>query len=429
MTQIAAPQPAPGPGGAPADPARPAARLGAAHRPFDQHGMHALFARARTEAPVFLSPEIGYWVVTRREDVLAVFRDPRRFSAAIALAPVRPLPASVSARLRDGGYRAEATRVSADDPVHGRIRRFAGRLLSAKAFAALEPDIRRLVRETVDRLPTRGRADMVADFAYELPARVVFLLIGAPDADVPKIKTWADDRLPFTFGELDETAQLRAADRLLDYWRYCVEMVEDRKRAPRDDYASHLLALRAGDDANMTENEVASLVFGLLLAGHETTSNMTANALQALLSHPGAWEALVADPALIPNAVEECLRWHGSVVCWRRRALEDVEVGGQAIPAGAHLLLALASANRDEGHFPDPETFDIRRPNARDHLSFGHGAHFCLGAPLARLELRIILEELAARRPRLRLAEPPEAAPFIRTLAFRGPTRLQVEIG
>jgi cytochrome P450 len=407
----------------------PASRFGSEYRPFDHAGMYALLAAAQAEEPVFFHPGIGYWVVTRREDVLPVFRDQKRFAASIALSPVHPPPESVLSLLQEGGYAAEATQVSSDPPKHGRIRRFAGQLLSMKEYVAIEPDIRRLVIEACEALPARGRVDMVADFAYELPARVIFLLLGIPDADVPKIKRWADDRLLFTFGELDEPAQIRAAERLLDYWHYCVAMVEDRKKNPRDDYASRLLEMRGGDDSKLTENEIASLVFGLLLAGHETTSNMTANAVLALLSHREQWEAIRADASLIPGAVEECLRFASSVVCWRRRALEAVEIGGVAIPEGANVLLALGAANRDPAHFEDPARFDIRRENARDHLSFGHGAHVCLGAPLARIELRIILEELTRRWPGMRLADPDETPEYIRTLAFRGPLKLMVELG
>jgi cytochrome P450 len=185
--------------------------------------------------------------------------------------------------------------------------------------------------------------------------------------------------------------------------------------------------MRDGDDARLTLNEIASLVFGLLLAGHETTTNMTANALHALLAHHDRWERLVREPALIPNAVEETLRFASSVVCWRRRALVDVEIGDVAIQQGSNILLSLGSANHDEAHFAAPDTLDITRGNAREHVSFGHGLHFCLGAPLARLELRVILEELTRRFPTMRLAED---APLdlIRTIAFRGPRALWVDL-
>ncbi|MFN3743896.1 MAG: cytochrome P450 [Hyphomicrobiaceae bacterium] len=420
MTQLSSTHDAPAP-------ACPADGPGAHYRPFDHAGMYAFFARVRPETPAFFCPGINYWVITRRADILPILRDAQRYSAAIAMSPVQPLPPAALAYLQREGYGVEATQVSCDPPKHTRIRAFAGQLLSQKRFMAIEPAVREIVIRFCRRLEGRGRVDMVADFAYELPAHVIFQILGIPDRDTPKIKAWADDRLLFTFGALDEAAQLRAAARMVDYWRYCVALVEDRKRTPRDDYASHLLAFRNGDDARLTENEIASLVFGLLLAGHETTTNMTSNALHALLSHRDQWERLVREPALIANAVEETLRFASSVVCWRRRALVDVDIGGIAIPQGSNILLALGSANHDEAHFDTPERLDITRANARDHVSFGHGLHFCLGAPLARLELRIILEELTRRFPDMHLVDD-QPLDMIRTIAFRGPHTLWVTL-
>ena len=168
------------------------------------------------------------------------------------------------------------------------------------------------------------------------------------------------------------------------------------------------------------------MVYGLLIAGHETTTSMSANAIVTLMRHRDAWERLCADPALIPNAVEELLRFDSSVITWRRKAVKAVEVAGVAIPEGAKLLLALCSGNRDDAHFPEPERLDLDRENAKTHLSFGFGIHYCLGAPLARLELKVILEELTRRLPSLRLV-PDQPWEFPPNTSFRGPARLEVE--
>ncbi len=411
---------------APIAAACPASGIGGDYRAFDHEGMYAFMQRARREEPVFFCPEIGYWVVTRRADILPIFRDPDRFSASIALTPVKPLPQRIIDFLGENGYRAEATQVSCDRPRHTRIRDYAMRVLNVREYTRLQPQVHDVIRRCCDALEGRDRVDMIADFAYDLPALVIFLILGIPDEDTPKIKKWADNRLLFTFGELDDAAQQHAAEQMLDYWKYCVAMVEDRKRSPRDDYASKLLAMRDGDDSRLTENEIASLVFGLLLAGHETTTNMTGNALRALLTHRKQWERICRDPSLIPNAVEECLRFESSVVCWRRRALVDVEVAGVSIPKGSNLLLALGSANHDEAHFTDPEVLDVTRTNAREHVSFGNGIHFCLGGALARIELCLILEELTRRWPDMRRVDEP--IEMVRTIAFRGPLRLNVEL-
>jgi cytochrome P450 len=188
-----------------------------------------------------------------------------------------------------------------------------------------------------------------------------------------------------------------------------------------------MLALRDGDEAILTDNELKSTVFGLLFAGHETTTNAAGNLLLELLSRPEHWQRLVAEPRLIPNAVEEGLRFASPVVTWRRRALENVEIAGTIIPKGSSILLSLASANRDEHRFKNGETFDIERRDAARHVAFGTGIHHCLGAPLARLELRIIVEELAAAFPGMRLVEDQEID-MLATVAFRGPTRLRVRL-
>jgi cytochrome P450 len=393
--------------------------LGAEYKPFEHHGMYELFARARTQEPVFFCAEINYWVVTRREDILPLLQETSRFSADIALAPATPLTPEAVAILK-AGMGAEPTQVNCDPPKHTRIRQVAGRFLNAKRYAALEPDIRRLAREALDALEGRPENDLVEDLVYEFPARVLFLLMGIPAQDAPKIKQWADYRLLMTFGDLSPQEQRRGAEDMVAYWRYCVELVADRQRRPRDDYASFLIAHRAEAEPPLSDNEIVSLVFGLLLAGHETTTNLSANALLALLSHRPSWQAICADASLIPGAIEEVLRTASSVVCWRRRAREATTVRGVTIPAGANLLLALGSANYDEAVFPEPERLDIRRANAREHLSFGKGTHFCIGAPLARLELKVLLEEITGKYPALTLVEG-QHVDYIRTIAFLGP--------
>ena len=254
---------------------------------------------------------------------------------------------------------------------------------------------------------------------------MIFLLMGIPDVDTANIKRWADNRLMLTWGRLGPGEQKAAADEMLDYWNYCKTLVDDRIENPADDYPSHLLALRDDDDTVLTLNEVACLVFGILLAGHETTTNASSNIICALLRDRDAWARLVDDPTLIPGAVEEGLRVAASVVNWRRVAREPVEIAGVNIPEGANILLALASANRDENLFEDPDHFDIERSNARRHLSFGHGAHMCIGAPLARLQLRIILEEITQRFPGMTLVDN-QTIDWIRTISFRGPEHLLV---
>jgi cytochrome P450 len=213
---------------------------------------------------------------------------------------------------------------------------------------------------------------------------------------------------------------------LLEYWKYTEAFIGSCLAEPPDNYVGDLIRVTRQNEGDLSIEEIINIVYGLLLAGHETTTSMSANAIVTLMNHRHAWDRLCADPALIPSSVEELLRFDSSVITWRRKAVKAVEVAGVPIPDGAKLLLALCSGNRDDAHFPDPERFDIDRENGRTHLSFGFGIHYCLGAPLARLELKVILEELTRRLPSLRLVagQPRDFPP---NTSFRGPARLLVE--
>ncbi len=405
----------------------PVAGLGNIYKPYQHDGMYELFRRARVEEPVFYSEELGFWVVTKREDVEPVFRDTKRFSAVVASAAVHPFPDDVLSYMRAAGYTLEPVHVNLDGQPHAHIRAIAARFLNIKRLSSYEDQIRRLARDHIEKIKGAGRVDIVETLTYELPAQVVFLLLGESNVNTAKIKSWADKRLMTIFGKLGHDELMEASRELVDFWNYAKGIVADRERNPKDDYPSMLLEIRGGDDAVLTRNQVESLVFALLLAGHETTTNALGNLILELLSNRDQWERLVSDPSLIGAAVEEGLRFASSVVTWRRRALEDVEIGGITIPAGSTVLLALGSANRDEAHFVEGETFDITRRNARDHLSFGKGIHMCLGAPLARLEMRVVIEELVKAFPDMRLVRD-QRIDWIPTITFRGPVSLEVEL-
>jgi cytochrome P450 len=290
----------------------------------------------------------------------------------------------------------------------------------------MEPFVRELTGRFLKERLSSGRADLVRDLAWELPALVIFRVLGIPDEDVPRVKAGAESRLLLMWGRPSEDEQVRLAQGMAAFWRYAETLVASRAERPRDDFTSDLLLARAGDLPALTHQEVTQIVYELLTAGHETTTGLISNALRQLLTHGHAWEKICADPSLIPNAVEEVLRFDSSVIVWRRQTTQAVEIGGVLVPAGANLLLLLGSGNRDPAVFEDPERFDIHRRNAKEHLSLGQGAHYCLGAPLARLETRVVLEELSARLPSLRLA-PGQTPRFRPNTTFRGPLALLVE--
>jgi len=384
---------------------------------------YEFFAEARAATPVFYSARLKYLVVTRYHDIRQIFENPRLFSASNALSALKPACPATEQILADGDFSPVPTLTNVDPPAHTRVRRLANVAFKPRRVAAMEPFIRDLVVKFGEERLARGSADLIRDFAWELPALVIFRILGVPDEDVPRIKAGAESRILFMFGHPSDEEQCRLARGMAAFWRYAEELVEARAREPREDFTSDLLLARDGELPALTHPEVATIVYGLLLAGHETTTNLLGNAFRRLLSDRSAWEDLCRDSSLIPNAIEEVLRLDSSVIAWRRRTRQAIEIGGVPVPAEADLLLLLGAANRDPAVFEDPERFDIRRPKARDHISFGHGAHFCLGAPLARLEARVIFEEFTARVPRLRLTAG-QTLRFSQNISFRGPLSL-----
>lgn len=389
--------------------------------------LEAIYAAARKDDPVSYLPDIDFWAVTRFADVKAILKDTSAYSCEIAMEPLVPFSDETLQCLKDGGFAGKSNLVAnADAESHDRVRRHAQKGFVPKRMAALEPRIRALVDSAIDEFIDKGSVDLVEAMLYELPAKVLFMLLGIPDDEVRNVKRWADNRLLLIFGKLTKEKQLEAAHELVDYWQYCIRHVENKAASPGEDLPSDMLEARNDDDSVLSMMDITLTVFGLLLAGHETTSNMSANAVLALLENEGAWRKLKDDPDLVPNAVEELLRHRPSVVAWRRKTLKPVEIAGVQVPENSRLLLFLASANRDAEVFDDPESLDLERKNARSHISFGFGAHFCLGAPLARLELQVILERLTQRLPEMRLKTPQEFR-FVETVQFRGPTTLHVE--
>ena len=387
---------------------------------------YPFFAYAREATPVFYNPDLNHWMVTRYPDIRFIFQTPKLFSAANAIDPIQPVCPHASQVLREGGFRPIPTLTNTDPPTHTRARRLANVAFTPRRVAAMESFVRELTVRFIDERLSSGRTDLVRDLAWELPALVIFRVLGVPNEDVARVKAGSESRLLFMFGHPTEEEQTRLAEGLAAFWRYVEELVAHRAQEPQDDFTSDLILARDGDVPALSLQEVATIVFGLLLAGHETTTNLLGNAFRRLLTERQAWEEICAEASLIPNAIEEVLRFDSSVIAWRRKTTQAVEIGGVSVPAEANLLLLLGSANRDPTVFPDPDRFDIHRQNAKEHLSFGHGPHFCLGAPLGRLEARVVLEEISARLPSLRVV-PGQTLHYLPNVSFRGPLSLLVE--
>jgi cytochrome P450 len=401
-------------------------------RDFDPFGPEFLadpypfFVRYREESPVFYSPRLDYWVLTRYQDVRRAFRDTDVYSAANALSPIQARSPRATAIMTDGRFRSTPTLTNTDPPVHTRARRIANAAFTPRLVQQMESFIRELAVRLIEERVSSGRVDIVRALSWELPALVIFKVLGVPDADVPRVKAWGGNRLMFMFGHTDDDTQASVAEGMVAFWQYTEGLVADRLRNKRDDFTSELVHALDPSGQPLQPAEAATVLFGLLLAGHETTTNLITNATRRFLEHPSAWQELCADPTLIPNAIEEVLRFDASVLIWRRKTKVATQIQGVDVPADANLLLLIGSANRDPEVFRDPEVLDIRRPNAKEHLAFGAGNHLCLGAPLARLEARIVFEELTRRRPALRLV-PGQQLTFHPNISFRGPQSLLVE--
>jgi cytochrome P450 len=393
-------------------------------QPFDVAEPFDFYQRARCEAAAFYSPELDYWVVPRYADVLAILRDPVTFSSENAQAPFRPRPAAVE-QILGIGLTVKSGLLGRNPPDHTRLRSFVSKAFTPRRVAVLEPEIRDIAVRMIEQMARLGRGDWVAGLAYDLPALVIFLLLGIPDTDVPSVKAWAQSRIYLNFGNLPEAEQIPHAKNVVAYWQYCEALVESRFTQPGDDLPSDLVREYQRGDRSITRDEIAGLVFGQLTAGHETTTGLLANSFLELLRHREQWERLCRDPSSIPSAVEELLRLCSPVLAVKRKARQATTIGDVALPAGANIMLLLGSANHDDAVFTDGDSLDVCRQVGGKHLAFGQGIHFCLGAPLARLEVQVVLQELTARLPNARLVEPQDI-PFSRNTTFRSPLRLMV---
>jgi cytochrome P450 len=388
---------------------------------------YATYARLRAEDPVHWCEPWGQWVITRFEDVLAVNKDPQRFSSAgWEKRFMAELPAEV--RKLPNMQRHYGTKVLSmtDPPEHTRLRRLVVRSFTPRVLEALRPSIEELVQELLDAVAGRPVFDFVEDFAYPLPAIVIARLLGAPDDARHDFMRWSKDIVDFVgTGHADSARALRNETTLREFRAFLEPVIQERRAHPRDDLMS-ILASTGEDGDRLTDDELVSTCIVLLFAGHETTANLLGNGLLALLRHPEQLGRLREEPGLMPTAVEELLRYDSPVQRNRRIALVDVELGRTTIRRGDPVMVFMGSANRDAAKFADPDTLDVgRAPNP--HQAFGHGIHFCVGAALSRLEAPIALLALLERFPRLRPADD-YVARWRPNITFRGLESLELAV-
>jgi len=351
-----------------------------------QRDLYAIYRRLRDEQPVYQNPESGGWALSRYEDV--------RWAAGVP-----------------GLLSSEGTGMSADllpqiqaldPPRHDRLRTLVSRAFTPRRVTAMEARVRGIARELIDAFAGRGKCDLVAEYARHVPSRVIGEMIGIPDDRREAFLHWTESMVEFTAEDALDAASLEAPKHIYEEF---ARLLEERRSEPRDDLMSALLAAEV-EGEQLSQEELLGFCFVLVVAGNDTTTNLISSGAALLARYPELRRQLLEDPARIPAAVEEMVRYETPAQALPRIATREIRRHGVTIPAGAEVRIIWGSANHDEREFPRPEVFDIAR-NPRRHLGFGQGIHFCLGANLARLEARVAFEELLARIPDYQLEGEP----------------------
>jgi cytochrome P450 len=389
---------------------------------------HPLFARLRQEDPVHWSPRLSGWVVTRYDLGLEVLSGPPRLYSADRVSPFHvrmPEPErSVASEIMRW---LSLWLVFRDPPDHTRIRRHLNQVLNVGVVESMRGQIASIAATLLDRVAPGDAFDFRSDFSLQLPGLVVLDLLGAPREHLAEVKEWSDDLMLFIGSSRDvddkyERAR-RGARSMAALFR---ELIADRRREPRDDALTKLMNSEINGES-LTQDDLIASMMAVLNGGHETTANLLNNALLALVAHPDVAGALRKDPALMPSAVEEFLRYDSPVLSTARFLKGDTELGGRQLKAGDRIFVMLVSANRDPDVFPEPDRLDIgRSPNP--HMAFSKGPHFCLGAPLSRVEAEIAFDAILERYKTVEIVEPVETIPWNNSLVSRGPQYLPVRL-
>jgi cytochrome P450 len=387
---------------------------------------HALFARMRAEDPVHWSPKLSSWVVTSHafaESVLAI----GDFSSDRLSPFYKQTEATDRAKLNEIMRYISLWLVFRDPPEHTRLRRLMNVAINPGVVAGLQPDIASIVELLLEELKGKDEIDFVGDFAMPLPALVIMKMLGVPRDMLFKMKEWSDDLINFVGSPRTvEDKYERARRGVIAMADLFSQLVAERRAQPKNDILTYLVEARDEQSA-LTDDELVAAAMLMLFAGHETTTNLLGNAVMALDANPDQWERLRQSPGLIESAVEEFLRFDGPVLSTARVVARSHELGGHSLEEGQRMFVMLTAANRDPKVFDEPDRLDIgRKPNR--HVTFGKGAHFCLGAPLARLEAKTAFNELMKRFQRIEVAKPIEDLDWIDAMVMRGVRALPVRL-
>lgn len=355
-------------------------------------------ATLRNESPVHYNDRYRSWIVLGYHDVAFALKDPRFLSDRITPYIENYLPKDANADVVTTFRVLQKWMVFTDPPDHFRLRKLVSHAFTPRAIANLEQRVTTITRALIAELPDDGSVDVVRGFAYPLPAIVIAEMLGVPPEDRDMFKQWSDDLTALVFGEVgSDDRQARSSASMVQLIAYFESLCQRYTSDPQDNIISRLMAAREGDDA-LTQHEITATCVLLLFGGHETTTSLIGNAVLAMSSlPPAAIDAAVTSPDVMRNVVEEAVRFDGAAKFVPRVIADTFTFAGQTFTAGERVMLSLAAANRDPDVFNDPDTFDPARTNLQQHVGYGLGPHYCLGAPLARLEVRIALTELFSR--------------------------------
>ena len=409
--------------------------------PAVQQCPHLYYEKMREEHPVYSTEVAGVPIVlvTRYDDVLEIIKDTDTFSSETGGGAAMPVNAELADRIRklykeEGGYKRIGTMLTIDPPDQTRYRKLVNKAFTARAVSSLEPNIREISSGLIDSFINEDKVEFVKKFAVPLPVRTIAKALNVPEDRLADFKRWSDDNIAAIGTALSDDQRLVHEKGIIEFQHYFAEQFEKRRENPEDDILTNLLNARIDKDEDpdlpdepLTMEEMLSIISQLVVAGNETTTKTLTEMMRLLGENPEQWKMLRDDPERAGKEVEETIRMTTPTQGFWRFAKRDVEVAGTKIAAGTRMVVMFASANRDESVFPDGDTFDPDRDDLFSHLAFGKGAHYCLGASLARLELRVALEELVKRIDSFELTAA-NNFDYLPSFMLRGLKSLEIEI-
>ncbi|BAY81309.1 cytochrome P450 like protein [Calothrix parasitica NIES-267] len=399
-------------------------KIGEEYQPFVNPQLsnpYSFYDFARSEQPVFYSSVLSGYAITRYSDIISILKDPAKFSSRDNIQAIGKYAPETIEVLRTG-FPFVSDLVNSDGERHKFLRAPLQKAFAPTKLKSMESSITQMVNRLIDNFIDDGQVDILDKFAYPLPMEVIFTLYGAPLEMIPDFKHWGYQTTKLFSSALTVEEQVECARSFVSIQHAVANLIEEKRKAPADDLISTII------ESELETPDIVAVLYGLIVAGHKTTSHLIGNTLKVLLEKPGYWKAISENPSIIPGVLEEALRYDAPIPAMIRTNNEEVEIAGVKIPENSKLFLMYGSANRDENHYQDAETFDIQRfqNQTSDHLAFGHGVHRCIGSSLALMETRIAFELLSKRIPNLKI-KPNQELNYIPTLMTRGFTSLILE--